>query len=513
MGKPLSTLIQSISILARRGTGNPEIRGLAYDSRLIQPNYLFFAFQGIHTDGHDYIESAIQHGAAAIIHDKELSRYNPDVAYIMVPDARLAMSQVADDFFDHPSDSLYVFGVTGTEGKSTTVSLIYQLLKSIGYKTGFFSTVMSDSGQGEMPNPEHQTTPEAITVHQHLAAMRDSGCSYAVVESSSHGLSAKTGRLANVHFDCGIMMNVTHEHLEFHGTWENYRSDKANLFRNLDTHPHQKAVKELSNPLSSFGIVNADDPSASYFTESTQKPVYSFSLHHDSATIYASSIVPDERGCSFTLNDQEGNHYPARINLPGTFNVMNTMAALLAVAKAAGLPFKDLLPHLPHLQPVRGRMMRISRGQPFEVLIDYAHTPSSFETILAPLRRHYKGRIICMFGSAGERDTAKRSIQGAIAEKYCDVLILTDEDPRGEDPMSILEAIAGGCRHKIVNTTLFLIPDRPKAIRHAFSIANPGDLVLLLGKGHENSIIYKDHVMPYDEEKEAIQALSECGFH
>lgn len=512
MAKPLNAITVSIPVLNRRGPDNPIIEGLAYDSRLIKKNYLFFAFQGLHTDGHDYIDAAIQKGAIAVIHDKELASWNPAVSYIKVPDARLAMSQAADDFFDHPSDSLYVLGVTGTEGKSTTVSLVYQLLKLAGFKAGFFSTVMSDSGSGEMPNPEHQTTPEAIAVHQHLASMRSAGCSYAVVESSSHGLSPRTGRLANVHFDCGIMMNVTHEHLEFHGTWEQYRTDKANLFRNLDTHSHLKTFPGASAPLPSFGIVNADDPSASYFASCTEKPVYSFSLKTGNATLYATDLVPDEHGCSFILHEKEGDQYPARINLPGTFNVMNTMAALLAVSKATGRPCKDLIPLLPLLQPVRGRMMRISRGQPFEVIIDYAHTPSSFETVLAPLRTQYKRRIICLFGSAGERDTAKRPIQGAIAEKYCDILVLTDEDPRGENSMSILQEIARGCQHKVGNTDLFLIPDRPKAIRHAFSLAKPGDLVLLLGKGHENSIIYHDRAMPYDEEKEAIQALSELGF-
>lgn len=171
------------------------------------------------------------------------------------------------------------------------------------------------------------------------------------------------------------MMNVTHEHLEFHGTWEQYRTDKANLFRNLDTHSHLKTFPGASAPLPSFGIVNADDPSASYFASCTEKPVYSFSLKTGNATLYATDLVPDEHGCSFILHEKEGDQYPARINLPGTFNVMNTMAALLAVSKATGRPCKDLIPLLPLLQPVRGRMMRISRGQPFEVIIDYAHTP------------------------------------------------------------------------------------------------------------------------------------------
>ena len=518
MSKSLSALLPAIEILEVRGLPDCAVSGIQYDSRKIRKGDLFCALPGLHSDGTSYIDAAIRGGAAAVLHETTLEQYSPGIVYLRVSDARRAMSGIAAAFHDRPSSALCVIGVTGTEGKSTTVSLIYQLLNLSGFKAGFFSTVMSDSGSGEKPNPEHQTTPEATAVQEMLAAMRDSGCRFAVVESSSHGLSDRTGRLSDVDFDIGVLTNVTHEHLEFHGTWERYRSDKANLFRNLDAHGYEKAVGGKRAAVPSFGIVNADDPSAAYFVSCTKKPVFSFSANGAEASLRALDIVSDKAGSCFTVEASEDLagaarfRGAARINLPGEYNVGNCLAALIAVSAATGKALPEILPLLPALRPVRGRMMNVDKGQPFEVIIDYAHTPSSFEAILRPLRARVKGRIICLFGSAGERDREKRPQQGLVASRYCDILILTDEDPRGEDPMGLLEEIAKGCPDLPRGERLFLIADRFKAIRKAFSLAEPGDAVLLLGKGHENSIIYRDRAIPYDEESAAVDALRESGY-
>jgi UDP-N-acetylmuramoyl-L-alanyl-D-glutamate--2,6-diaminopimelate ligase len=400
-----------------------------------------------------------------------------------------------------------------------------------GKKAGFVSTVQYSDGTIEVWNPEHQTTPEAPAVHKILADMRDHGTEFAVLESSSHGLSPKTNRLGDVAFDVGVMTNVTHEHLEFHGTWEQYRQDKANLFRALDKCDHAKLIRrpdgeggdtgagpsaEGGEPLPSFGVANADDPSAAYFAAATKRKTYTYSIRGAEADLSLRLIESGSRGNWYEILIREtGETVDVRDRLPGAFNPGNVLAALLTVSGLLSVPVKDLCPLVTSLKPVRGRMTGIRRGQSFEVLVDYAHTPSSFETIFPPLRERLDktgGRILSIFGSAGERDTKKRPIQGRIASQWSDILILTDEDPRGELPQAILEEIAAGCPERNRGQDLFLIPDRPAAIRKAFSLAHSGDLVLLLGKGHENSIIYARQTLSYDEIGEAEKILAEMGW-
>jgi UDP-N-acetylmuramoyl-L-alanyl-D-glutamate--2,6-diaminopimelate ligase len=517
MSTALSKLLAGLEPLDRRGSGDPLIEGLAYDSRAVRPGQLFFALPGLHADGHRFIPQAIAAGVRAVVHSEELSSYDPAVVYLRVADPRLAMSPAAADFYGRPSRDLAVIGVTGTEGKSTTVYLIYQLLGLAGLRTGFFSTVMSDTGGGEEPNPEHQTTPEAPVVQRMLAEMRDARMDFAVIESSSHGLSPRTNRLGDVDFDVGVMINVTREHLEFHGTWEQYRSDKANLFRAIGRGRAPKARRN-GPEIPRFGVVNADDPSAEYFRDATSFPLRSFSANcaaargSRTADLAAENLSVDAEGESFTIVEGDLRHR-ARIELPGAFNVGNALAAILAVSGIAGIRVGDLVPLLPRLKPVRGRMTAVDRGQPFEVIVDYAHTPSSFQTVFPPLRARVKGRMICVFGSGGERDVEKRPRQGRIAADWFDAVILADEDPRGENPLALLEEIAAGCPELARGERLYLIPDRPAAIRKAFSLAREGDLVALLGKGHENSIIYAKGAIPYDEIGEAEKALAEFGYH
>jgi len=509
MNTPLSEFISVLPVLERHGAADPRITDLVYDSRQASPGSLFFALPGLHADGSAFIGQAVAKGAVAVIHKAPLDSYDPAVVYLRVEDPRFVMSPAAAAFYGHPSKDLVVIGVTGTEGKSTTVSLIFQLLRLCGKKAGFISTVEYCVADEVMPNPEHQTTPEALTVQRKLAEMRDNGLEYAVVESSSHGLSVRTNRLGDVLFDVGIMTNVTHEHLEFHGTHEQYKSDKANLFRSLDRHDHVKRGRTVP----SFGVVNEEDPASGYFRNATRQPVYGYSTWADvSQGLYGSEITTDASGVNFVLAESGDRTYQVRINLPGAFNAYNTMATVITVSRLLGTPVAGLVGLLTELKPVRGRMTVIDEGQPFEVLVDYAHTPSSFQAIFPSLRKRISGKIISLFGSGGERDTLKRPEQGRIAADYSDIVILADEDPRGEDPVELLEMIAAGCPEKKRGTGLYIIPNRPQAIRRAISLAKEGDLVLLLGKGHENSIIYKDHTDPYDEIQEARQALHEAGW-
>ncbi len=532
------------------------IKDLVFDSREVKPGSLFFALPGTHTTGNVFVASAIEKGAVAIIFqdsftEDEKSKINSAIEkcgssplFVKVKNSRFAMSPVSAAFYDNPSEKLVVYGVTGTEGKSSTVSFIWQLLRLSGIKAGFISTVQYSLGGEAVANPQHQTTPEATIVQRELYEMVQNGCTHAVVESSSHGLSPRTNRLGDVLFDCGIFMNVTLEHLEFHGTYEQYRDDKANLFRALDRHSHEKTIGGKKTVVPSFAIANLEDPAFTYFASCTKKETFGFTTFGKAGRhateksdaklpeipsginyVEASEIVPTESGLSFKISFHGENcgiyrdiyieeNTSVKSNLPGAFNTYNIMASLVAVGGTCKIKMDSLVPLVEKIIPVKGRMTEIHRGQPFEVIVDYAHTPSSFETIFPPIRKRCKGKMISLFGSGGERDLTKRPLQGEIAARFCDMVILTDEDPRGEDSMELLEMIAVGARKggKIDGKNLLMIPDRPQAIRKAFSLAEEGDIVLLLGKAHENSIIYKDHQIKYDEISEAEKALSEMGF-
>ncbi|MBQ0051634.1 MAG: UDP-N-acetylmuramoyl-L-alanyl-D-glutamate--2,6-diaminopimelate ligase [Treponema sp.] len=528
-----------------------EISSLAFDSRDVKPGSLFFALPGTHTTGNIFIPNAIKAGAGAVVFQDDFDektqaeiskavQENAAPVFIKVPGARFAMAPMAASFYDEPSKKLGVIGVTGTEGKSSTVSFVWQLLRLCGHKSGFISTVQYSLGDEAQANPQHTTTPEAPIIQKYLYEMVQNGCEYAVVESSSHGLSPKLNRTGNLCFDCGIFMNVTLEHLEFHGTFEQYREDKANLFRKLDEHDHKKTILGKSVTVPSFGIVNLEDPSATYFINATKQPVLGFTTEGKAGKAAAEGTqapllppIPDEIpvllgrniaaarfGLTFDMSEPnliDENSKPVRklihvkAPVPGAFNAYNLMAAICAVSRLTNTPLEEVAKQAEKLESVKGRMTVIDEGQPFELIVDYAHTPSSFETIFPPIRRRCSGKMIALFGSGGERDLKKRPLQGAIAAKFCDVVILADEDPRQEDPVELLKMIAVGAEKegKVLGKDLFITPDRPAAIRQAFKMAGKGDIVLLLGKAHENSIIYKDGPHPYDEISEAKKALKE----
>lgn len=553
MEKKLSQLVNALNIELTSADRDPVITDLCFDSRSVTSGSLFFALPGTHVHGNTFITDAINRGALAVVYQDELpveavktakSQQTAPV-FIKVQDARFAMSPIAAAFYDNPSSKLAVIGVTGTEGKSSTVSFIWQLLRLMGKKAGFISTVQYSLGGDAIANPEHQTTPEAPIVQRQLYQMVQAGCHYAVVESSSHGLSVRTNRLGNVLFDCAVWMNVTHEHLEFHGTFEQYRHDKANLFRALDTHNHEKLIDGQKVTIPAFGVINLEDPSAEYFVKSTKCPVYGFTtrgaagrgqgfLNSNPPRIpyLLADKIAGSKGISFELEGSGkligtvdisnigtvgagSGTITVESPVSGAFNVYNITAALLTVSQITQLPIQEVAGKTQFLEPITGRMTPICQGQPFEVIVDYAHTPSSFETIFPPLKKRVTGRLIALFGSGGERDIKKRPEQGKIAAHWCDMVFLADEDPRGEDPQTLLEMIAQGARTEgkvSEETGLYLIPNRQEAIRKAFSLAREGDIVLLLGKAHENSIIYKDYIMPYAEIKEAQNALAEMGF-
>jgi UDP-N-acetylmuramoyl-L-alanyl-D-glutamate--2,6-diaminopimelate ligase len=499
----LRELFASVATAESRGDMDRTVRGIAYDSREVKPGYLFVAMDGQHTDGHRFAPDAARRGAAAILHSLPVVGIPPEVTLIRVENPRTTLSPLADVFFGHPSREVGVIGVTGTDGKSSTVWFIAQLLGLLGRKAGFLSTVSFQTSGEPVKNPFRQSTPEASEIHGMLREMADAGREFAVVEATSHGLSRRTNRLGEVLFDAAVLTNVTHEHLEFHGSFEQYRSDKANLFRALSG----SSAKRLRYPR--FGVVSADEPSAPYFRQCTSAPVYSYGVGSD-ADLAARTIGADITGTRFVMR-HAGREAETRIAIPGTFWVENSLAACLTVARILEIDPLSTAPLVPRLRGVQGRMDYVDLGQPFAVIVDYAHTPGAFLKLFPWVRAHTVGKVTAVFGSAGERDERKRPLQGKAASECCDTVVITDEDPRGEDRMRIIEQVAAGCEGKVRGESLFLIPDRREAIVLAFSRAGPGDTVLLLGKGHEGSIIGPEGPAAWDERAEAEAALRSLG--
>jgi len=476
-----------------------EITGIAYDSRAVAPGDLFAALPGVHVDGHRYIADAVARGAAAV-----LCQYppgdDPPVPHLLVADARAAIADVAARFYGDPSERLNVVGVTGTDGKTTTSFLLHAVLQGAGRKAGLISTVAFRIGEREEYNASRQTTPESPDVQRLLAEMVAAGVGYAVVESSSHALMLD--RLRHCHFDAGVFTNLTPEHLDFHGTLENYRAAKARLFQSLGRY-----VKDGIAPY--IAIINRDDPSYDDMAAASHVPVLSYGVRDD-ADVRARDVRVTSDGLRFEVTSPF-NKLGTSVHSPmmGRFNVYNLLAAL-AYAGAQGIDLGDAAQALSTVRGVPGRMRRVEAGQPFTIVVDYAHTADSLAKALDELRAVTSGRLIAVFGAAGERDRSKRAPMGRVAAERCDLVVLTDEDPRLEDRLAIIEEIAAGARAAggRDGDTLLSRPDRRDALRTAVAAARPGDTVLLAGKGHESCIIVGTERVPWDEEDEARAAVA-----
>ncbi|MCF7928231.1 MAG: UDP-N-acetylmuramoyl-L-alanyl-D-glutamate--2,6-diaminopimelate ligase [Spirochaetales bacterium] len=497
VSKSISKITTGCNISDVHGDLWKKINGISYDSRRTRPGDLFVALPGIHTDGKNFIRQAVDAGASAVLYQGEPPQFLPGITYLQTDNTRREMSKISAALFDYPGEKLELIGVTGTDGKSSTVSFIHQLLTSLGQPTGYLSTVAYDAGDGTESNPFRQSTPEAPEIQQILARMYENGCRYAVIEATSHGLSPRTSRLEGLRFRTAVFTNISHEHLEFHGSYEQYRRDKGRLFA---------ALRE-----DGFGVVNGDHQEAGFFVQASSASVYRYGreINFDLSFRSVSEGLAGSRLYLKALSAGSGQESLGRLSIPGDFFVENAAAAVLTVHKLTGRPLSDIAERLQTLRPVPGRMETLRMGQTFTVLIDYAHTPGAFSRLLPAVRHLTPGRCITVFGSAGERDTRKRRLQGEIADTYSDIIILTDEDPRGEDSMAIIREIADACSSHTENKDLFLIPDRKTAIQTALGIAAKGDTVLLLGKGHEGSIQYSTGSRPWDEAETARSLLKD----
>ena len=517
----LTTLLAECTQLSlsfrQRGSSDCVVNHLTSDSREVGKNTLFAAFRGAKSDGHYYIEEAIQQGACAIIHHQSLAHYHPAVCYLECAHPPRLLSALSSARHGHPSHSLYVIGVTGTDGKSTVVLLLYQLLRKMGVAVGAISTIASDNGEGLRSNPYHLTTPEAPQLQEALAAMLQRGYSHVIIEASSHALSLRTCRLADVAFDCAICTTISSEHLDFHRTQRRYMKDKARLFQMLNMYRFDYAkIKERR-----FAISGATSRVTAFLQRRSPLPllIYRVGDTNSNVTLHATLQIQTFTTTQFFLR-YPLQHYQASVHVHwgGSYNIANLLASLLAAAKVLNVPFTALEQHIPALSLPEGRRQIVAQppDTPFTIIIDYAHTADAFDLLFASLNEYYSGRLIVLFGSAGERDHRKRIPLGESAARHADIIYLTDEDPRGEPSVAILNKIAQGIEKVWKNSrrleNCYLISDRAKAIQQAVAAAQHNDLLLLLGKGHEQSIIYADGPHPWSEIEHVQRALQDAGY-
>ena len=476
-----------------------EITSLAYDSRQIQPGGLFLAVPGEHTDGRRFLADAARRGARAALGPRYGGEEPLPLPYIEVAEIRAALADLSCAFYGNPAQQLCTIGVTGTDGKTTTCNLISAILDAAGKRNGLMTTANFKISGQEWENATRQSTLEAPDIQQFLRRLLDEGTTHAVIEATSHGLELQ--RVRGCAFDLGVVTNITHEHLDFHKTIENYRRAKARLFEMLDP------ARDKGLNVAPRAILNQDDTSYEILRPYCRVPILSYGIDTP-ARVRAIDLQLRAGGTGFRALLPDGE-IAIETHLVGRFNVSNCLAAI-AATYSLGVDPGVIAEALATVQSVTGRMERIDEGQPFTVIVDYAHTPDSLEKVLRILRPLTEGRLMAVFGSAGERDTQKRPIMGRIAAQLTDFFVITDEDPRREDRLRILQDIAEGA--KAVNgregRDFLCIADRREAIAAAFARAGKGDTVLLAGKGHEQSIIMGTTKLPWDERRVARELLA-----
>jgi UDP-N-acetylmuramoyl-L-alanyl-D-glutamate--2,6-diaminopimelate ligase len=494
-----------------------EVSSLAYDSRTVRPGGLFFCVQGEHSDGHEHAARAVAAGAVALVVERPLGLGVPELA---VRSARAAMGPVAARFYGDPSAELRVVGVTGTNGKTTTAFLARALTQAGGERCGLLGTVVSVVGGQE--RPAARTTPEAIDLQADFRAMLDGGERACAMEVSSHALAL--GRTDGVRFAAAIFTNLTQDHLDFHGTMEDYFQAKRRLFVPTAPHAGHAAVHDsrsgepdaakarvvapiLGAAAPRVSVVNLDDPYGRRLAAELPGAV-TFAIERD-ADYRARDVRVASDGCRLRLQTPAGGERPLSLPLPGRFNVANALGALAAV-HALGGDLDTLVRALERGVRVPGRLEGVDEGQQYAVLVDYAHTPDSLENVLLAARELTGGRVICVFGAGGDRDRGKRARMGEIGARLADVAIVTSDNPRSEEPEAIIAEILGGmerARHIGAPPAMALV-DRRAAIDRAIETARPGDVVVIAGKGHEQGQEFAGgHKIPFDDVTVAREAL------
>lgn len=456
-----------------------EIRGIAFDSRKVEKDFLFCAIPGETVDGHHYIASSVLKGATAVLAERHTDH---GVEEVLVENCRMAFQQVCANYFRHPENEMKFLAVTGTNGKTSTTQFIKSILDGLGVKAGLIGTVCNQIGQETFPAAF--TTPEPYQLMELLRRMADAGVETVVMEVSSQAMDQK--RVDSLPFEVAGFTNLTQDHLDYHKTMDNYKAAKARLFE-----------------LSGRPVLNLDDATGKELAEKYGGLTYSA---EGAADLTATDIAVDVSGVAYTLH-YEGKSIPVRVSTPGLFTVHNTLCAA-GVLLAAGYSFEEIGKGLNQIPKVAGRAEVITEGQPFTVMLDYAHTPDALENILTTLRTFAKGRIVTLFGCGGDRDKTKRPKMAEVVAKYSDFAIVTSDNPRTEDPGAIIRDILVGLEQ--TDMPYAVIKNRKEAIGYAIETAREGDLILLAGKGHEDYQIIGTTKNHFDEKEIVKEFLEQC---
>jgi len=521
----LSHLLRALPAYQVQNARDIEIAQITADSRQVTPGALFVAYPGVNVDGARFIPEAIARGAIAIVTESPIS--NLQFPIILVPNARSALAYLSAAWHDFPSRKLRVIGVTGTDGKTTTCALAASILEAAGHKVGTITTVSATIGDQQMDTGLHTTTPDAPDIQRYLAQMVDAGAEYAVIEATSHGLEQR--RLDAVEFDVAVVTNITHDHLDLHKTWENYRDAKAMLFRALATAYRKPRTAKVA-------VLNADDAERGVFEFLRQIPadeqiVYStnskFKIQNSRLEIgdlnfefrisnfefvIARDIEHSASGLCFAVVTPHGE-LPITSPLIGRYNVSNILAAI-GVGMARRVPFDAMRAGVARVRGIVGRMQVMqscdsAQDEPFTAIVDFAHTPNALRVALETAREIARGRVIVVFGCAGLRDVGKRALMGQIAGRLADRIVVTAEDPRTESLDAINAQIAEGLRRagRREREDYFIVNDRAEAIVFAIKMAQAGDLVIITGKGHERSMCFGTTEYPWSDQEAVTAAI------
>ena len=478
----LQELLRGVDVKELHADPETEITSIVYDSRKAEPGCLFAAISGFASDGNRFIPMAVKKGAVITVTAKKPEGQRN---YVLVGSDRLALAQMACNFYGNPAKSMKLIGVTGTNGKTSVTLLLKSVLeRTRGAKVGLVGTMGNLIGQEAIASD--RTTPESLELQQLFAGMRDAGCQYAVMEVSSHAIALD--RIGGIHYDVAAFTNLTEDHLDFHKTMDAYCDAKAELFRRCDR-----------------AVINQDDPYAERMLAAAACPVLTVSAHEETG-LFAEDIALHAQGVSFTAVCA-GERVHVAVPIPGRFTVYNALT-VLGIGKQLGISLEECAQALAAVSGVKGRIEVVpTPGMPYTVLIDYAHTPDGLEKVLLSARDFCRGRLIAVFGCGGDRDPIKRPIMGAIGVKNADISVITSDNPRTEDPMAIIEDILKGITPDMGAYTV--IEDRRKAIRYAMDIGKKDDIIVLAGKGHETYQEIHGHKYHLDEREEVQSYLSE----